>query len=197
MQKLINTEVMELLSYIEVLKEYYDDGGKTAINIFSNVDDTGEFEYYSYESLCDAAEFSNLKILYYREGGKPKDDWEPMCDVWFFSSCDMTEYYRVLNTLYRKKVINKYEYNAEKQRMGHLVHWYIFNGQDGYCGVSFTLRTKINHKYASSISVYLDADAYSDLFHLTCGIATIFDIYSLELKKLKKKYSDELDMKEE
>lgn len=191
MKLLYKTWLMEFFDYLAVLKCCYDEGGNTAIKMYSSCDqDYESFEAEGFEYMFEAAEKVNWKTIYYPDdNGEINDMCEPDYDIWFLSSTDMTEYYRTLNELYKGGILNKEEYNKYKNEMLQMTRRYLLNGETAYYGsLSFYLRTKINHKYASSISIYIDMNCCGSLFEISCGVATLFDMYSLKLKELRKKY---------
>ena len=73
------------------------------------------------------------------------------------------------------------------------VEWFTKAAKQGYAGAQFYLRTKTRHKYDSSISIYIDCDYCCSLFEISCGAATLFDAYSMELTELREKYYDKDD----
>ena len=196
MKLLYNVWLEEFLCYLTTLKLHYDEGGDTAIKIFSDCDyDYESFEEDGYGKMYDAAEHVKCKTIYYPdENGQINDDCEPSYDIWFMSSRDMTEFYKTLNRLYQERRISFREYNGYKREMYDMAREYIlYTNAACYGGASFYLRTKTNHKYASSISIYIDMNSCGSLFELTCGAATLFDMYSMKLNELREKYYDKDD----
>ena len=196
MKMLYQAELEIVFNFLTTLKQHYDDGGESAIKIFSDCGcDYESYEEDAYGKMYEAAEHVKCKTVYYPdENGQINDDCEPAYDVWFMSSEDMTEFYRTLNTLYQEKRISFKEYTEYKREMFGLAKEYIMYSPTAYYGgVSFYLRTITNHKYASSISIYIDMDSCGGLFDITCGAATIFDMYSIKLKELRTKYYDKND----
>ena len=196
MKMLYDAEIEIFFSYISTLKHMYDDGGDSAIEIFSHCDQNYEsFEDDGYGTMGDAAEHVNCKTVYYPdENGRIHRECEPAYDIWFMSSSDMTEFYKTLKKLYQEKKISFKEYKSYKDEMVSMAREYILFSDTGYYGgVSVSLRTKTDHKYASSISIYVDMNSCGSLFELTCGAATLFDMYSIKLDELRKKYYNEDD----
>lgn len=196
MKELYNAEIQVFFEYLSAIKNCYDDGGKSVLDIFSECDhDYESYEEDSFERLLDSAEHVRWKTIYHPdENGQITQECEPDYDIWFMSSRDMTEFYKTLNKLYKEKKISYEEYDGYKLKMYHLLRKYVLHSSTAYYGgASVFLRTKTNHKYASSITIYIDIGSCGSLFDLTCGVATLFDLYSENLKELRKKYYDKDD----
>ena len=196
MNALYQTEMEVFFEYLACLKEHYDDGGESVVNIFSDCGhDYESYEEDCFERLLKAAEHVNWKTIYYPdENGQINDECEPEYDIWFMSSRDMTEFYKTLNKLYKEKKISYKVYEGYKIKMHNLAREYVLHSSTAYYGgASFYLRTKTNHKYASSISIYIDINSCGSLFDLTCGVATLFDLYSENLNELREKYYEKDD----
>lgn len=196
MKMLIDAYLEPFFEYLSTLKCRYDEGCETVVRIFSDCDhDFESYEEAGLEKMYDAAEFVSCKTVYCPdENGVINDECDPDYDIWFMSSRDMTEYYKTLNRLLKEKKINQKEYNEYKCEMYNLMRRLLLYTHTGYYGgMSFKLRTKTNHKYASSLSIYVDMDSCGGLFEITCGAATLFDMYSIKLKELREKYFDEDD----
>ena len=196
MEMLYCSEMDIVFHYLSTLKERYDDGGETAIKLF--YDCNNEYESYEedcYSKMSDAAEFVRCKTIYYPdENGNINNECEPDYDIWFMSSRDMTEFYKTLNKLYQERKINYKVYEEYKTEMHNLARRLVIYTESAYySGVSFYLHTKTNHKYASSISIYIDMNSCYSLFEIVCGVATLFDMYSIKLKELREKYFDKDD----
>ena len=193
---LLESEIEIFFYYLRILKQNYDDGGKSAVELYSDCDHYYEsFDEDSYSKMGDAAEHVNWKTVYYpNENGEINDECEPAYEIWFMSSRDMTEYYRTLNKLYKEKRISLKDYNDYKNEMHSKARSCIlYTDAASYAGATFSLRTKTRHKYDSSISIYIDMNYCCGLFELSCGVATLFDTYSKKLMELREKYYDKDD----
>jgi len=190
MERLLQAPMMELLDHLMTIKYYFDEGSDNVVNLFSNYDeDIEEVECDYYELLYNAGEFVNNKTVYYRDENGNIDENEPMYDMWFYSSCEMTEYYKFLNKLYRAGFLDWQQYSKEKNEMLFIAREYLLGSPSSYYnGINFSLYTKFNHKYASSINIYIDPNYCYSTFEIACSIRTLFDLYSQRLEALKKKY---------
>ena len=196
MKMLCNTWLNGFFGFFSTLKAFYDEGSSSVIKIFSNCNqDYESFIEEEYEKMYEAAECVRCKTIYYpNDEGNIDDDCEYAYDIWFISSRDMTEFYKTLNKLYKERKISWQEYSNYKRDMYNLARRYIlYSASAYYGGVSFYLRTKTNHKYASSVSVYIDMNCCGGLFEITCGVAALLDAYSAKLNELREKYFNEDD----
>lgn len=184
--------MIELFDYLTVIKRYFDEGSDNVVKLFSDYSEyVEEIECDYYELLYNAGDFVRLKTLYYRNENGETDEDDPICDIWFYSSLDMTEYYRLLNKLYRTGFLTREEYNKEKNEMLFTAREYLIGSPMSYYnGVSFNLYTKFNHRYASSINIYIDSNYCYSTFEIACAVRTLFDLYSQRLRALRKRFED-------
>lgn len=196
MLRLYETEIDVFFYYLAVLKQNYDDGGKSVVDLYSDCNyDYESFDDDTYGKMGDAAEHVTCKTIFYPdENGQIHRGCEPSYDIWFMSSRDMTEYYKTLKRLYQEKRISLEEYKNYKDEMYKKARSCIlYTDAAQYAGAAFSLRTKTRHKYDSSISIYIDCNYCCSLFEISCGAATLFDTYSKKLMELREKYYDKDD----
>ena len=105
MKLLLESEIEIFFNYLGILKQNYDDGGKSVVDLYSDCNYYYEsFEEDTYSKMGDAAEHVSCKTVYYpNENRQINDECEPSYDIWFMSSRDMTEYYKTLKKLYKEK----------------------------------------------------------------------------------------------
>lgn len=134
-----------------------------------------EFEVEGYERMEDAAPFANIS---YSESCD--------CTKYFFSSEEMTEYYRIVRKIGRlkgwKEKDNPYLIDACN---ADIKQFRMINNNGSVYG---NLYTKTNHKYASSWVLYVYSDFY-DYWDLFFAIRNIFGQYKKRLQRIKLKYN--------
>ena len=104
----------------------------------------------------------------------------------FFSSEDMTEYYKLAKKIGHlcgwKKHENIYTSNGRHTTLNFLNKMGSCNA---CCGV---VHTGTRHKYASSITVYICEEEFYNYMELYFVINAIFRFFEKEVEKLKKIY---------
>lgn len=179
---------------LEKVKDGYDAGAKNILYHFRGVSLDGD-SYYEREDeiLCNSAEFVNVEPVYERnDDGSFDEDSGELYVKYFFSSTDMTEYYRELYRLYSKRLISCREYQIKRREMTDFVKVWLLN-TDCYASGSMwcSLMTKINHKYASAIRIDIDYNyCCCYLAGLSVALIIIFAKYTTELKLLREKYGN-------
>lgn len=194
MKKLCSTNISAFFNILQAMKEAYDAGGISVAKAYAQLDADIESYYETeMEHLYDAAEFVKEKVIYMRdENGNFDEDSEALYSEFFFSSTDMTEYYRRLYQLYKNRQISGKEYRMKRCEMADFVKRWLYNTDCYICGgMGCYMRTKINHKYASSIHIYLDYNmGCCNLTGVVIALITIFDAYTRKLRELKMQYAD-------
>lgn len=194
MEKLCGTDISAFFNILQAMKEAYDAGGVSVAKAYAQLDADIESYYETeMEHLYDAAEFVREKVIYMRdENGNFDEDSEALYSEFFFSSTDMTEYYRELYRLYTKRQLSGKEYRMKRCEMADFVKRWLYNTDCYiYGGMGCYMRTKINHKYASSIHIYLDYNmGCCNLTGVVIALITIFDAYTRKLRELKMQYAD-------
>ncbi len=194
MIRLLQTEMGIFWNNLHLIKEAYDAGSDCAVQITATCDEDYEtYQANGFEMLERAAEHVCSKPVYARDENGRMDTDDVMYEEWFFSSTEMTAYYRELNRLRTVGKISKERYLEMKRELVYVIErWVFYLPSCAYGGVNVDLRTKTNHRYASSLKVYMDfCDYYIDPFELACGIAVIFDTYKRKLAELKEQYGEE------
>lgn len=194
MKKLCSTNISAFFNILQAMKEAYDAGGISVAKAYAQLDADIESYYETeMEHLYDAAEFVKEKVIYMRdENGNFDEDSEALYSEFFFSSTDMTEYYRRLYQLYKNRQISGKEYRMKRCEMADFVKRWLYNTDCYICGgMGVYMQTKINHKYASSILIYLDYNmGCCNLTGVVIALITIFDAYTRKLSELKMQYAD-------
>lgn len=189
-----NPDLSTFFDVLEKVKYGYDAGAKNILYHFRGVSLDGD-SYYELENeiLCNSAEFVNVESVYERnDDGSFNEDGEELYTKYFFSSTDMTEYYRELYRLYSKRLISCREYQMKRCEMTDFVKIWLLNTECYACGSMWcSLMTKINHKYASAIRINIDYNnCCCYVTDLSVALITIFAKYTKELKLLREKYGN-------
>ncbi len=164
-----------VLDQIGRLKRYYDNDGEEVIIELPDMTLDEEYECLFYE-------------LMFESGFLVSHDFneETYCSKYFFSSDEMTEYFRLAKKIGRlvgwshKK--NPYIDKALTYTIKRLdkIH------TDGCCYGEVYSGTK--HKYASSVNVYVYEEGFYDYESLYFAQNAIYHYYEKQLKKLKRRY---------
>lgn len=196
MIRLIYADMERFLHVLHVIKQAFDAGSDRVTALFADWDEDWEpSEMNAVDTLYHAAEHVSEKQVYDRDADGNIDPYaEPMYDEWFFSSTEMTQYYRMLNQLFCAGKMTREQYLAKKKEMRQVILDWVLDFPSYQNGIfNAELRTRTNHKYASSLKVYTDYyNDFVDLFALACGIAVVFDTYKRKLEELKNQYGDKI-----
>ena len=110
--KILRCEMYELLQRLKSVKEFYDDGGKKIVVLFSEYDEDWEmYESNAYEDFMSLSEVEDMTELYYDEEEPLGEDEyrESYGEAFLLANEDMQEYYRLLKRAKRLKKITKKE----------------------------------------------------------------------------------------
>lgn len=189
MVSLLKCEVTSLLWYISKLKNVYEQGGRKAVKCFRNFGaDTEEYEIFCHEKLEDLPECTYHEFLY-----EEYEDSDEQGDIdgekWVFESKEMCEYYRLLEDLKKRKLIEDKEYGFfHKEMTDYILHVLVYKQyNDGgfHCHLDDgTMTDGYCH-----IEIYHYLDGSFGAFDAVCGIIAIFERYSERLKFLEDKYT--------
>lgn len=193
--KILRCEMYELLQRLKSVKEFYDDGGKKIVVLFSEYDEDWEmYESNAYEDFMSLSEVEDMTELYYDEEEPLGDDEyrESYGEAFLLANEDMQEYYRLLKRAKRLKKITKKEYALMMNEMEKMTLEYIIDPQYTYnCGVYCEILYGKTVKDRTYIEIQVDYNCYVDYFLLTAGVVTLFEKYTQKLKELKEKYFEE------
>lgn len=166
-----------MLSGIGRLKRYYDECGQEALTDLSHmfVDEDTECSFYE--------EILNSKFLISMEFNE-----ETYYCRYFFSSEEMTEYYRLSKKIGRLMGWSHDENKYIKEAMSYTLK--RLNKIDTY-GVCYgDVYSGTKHKYASSVNVYVCEECgFYDYVGLYFAINAIFYYYKKQLRRLKQIYA--------
>jgi hypothetical protein len=163
------------LDFIGRLKRHYDNDGEEAITELPDMLLDEEYECAFYELMFESCFLISVQF-----------NEETFCSKYFFSSDEMTEYYRLAKKIGRlvgwsnKK--NPYIDRALSYTIKRLdkIATYGSCYGDVYCGTK--------HRYASSVNVYVYEEGFYDYEGLYFAANAIWHYYERELKKLKRVY---------
>ena len=186
-----NSEMYMFFDILGEIKKGYDDGASDILNRFKGLG-LDEDEYYQseIEILYNSAEFVKEVPVYEKNNGEIVVG-EELHYKYFFSSTDMTEYYRELYRLYSKRLISGSEYRQKRYEMIDFTKKRLFCTNCYMTGaMCFGLYTKINHKYASSIRIDLDYNGACGIIDLAIALIAVFAKHKTELAKLREIYKE-------
>lgn len=172
-----NEDILEVIREIKQCMEYYD---------AYNADDLQNISL-SETSMCEFyEELSMSKYLVSVEYNE-----ETTCAKYFFSSDEMTEYYRLSYRIGKKsgqsKGNNVYISKALQKTLAYL-NSVETNG--ACCGI---VHSGTRHRYASSVTIYICEEEFYEYMKLYFAVNAIFRYYKEEVKKLRKIYISMLD----
>lgn len=170
-----------LVNFISQIKHEYEYGNEGIVDFVSDCSLDECFEPEGYEHLDRAAPFTAYEFIEQHE-----------CDKYYFSSEDITEYYKLAYKIGKLKGWggnNKYCNDAFRYDLDAL-HRVDTNG----C-VSGTLFMKTRHKYASGWLMHIYMDFY-DYWSLCFAIQDIFHHYKIRRKALEREYKELLREKD-
>lgn len=195
MNRLLNTEIIELLDRIMEVKACYDSGGERIVEIVSDYStDPCDYECNAMEDLYSLPELIGMDYLDYN--AEPVDDYdsdETAGERLVFQSDDMTAYYKLLRKLKRLKLITNNEYKHKIDEMERLAHSYISLGPyysfDYYvpCEIAYTTSRTLRER----LDVYFDYNCGYSLFSILCGVVALMGTYTKKLNELKEQYCGE------
>ena len=166
-----------MLSFISRLKRHYDECGEKAFTELSYMLLDEETEFLFYETIRESDFLVNCEF-----------NEETYCCRNFFSSEEMTEYYRLAKKIGRLKGWSKKENKYIRDALNYTLKRLDKIDTCGCCYGDVYSGTK--HKYASSVNVYVyEEGCFYDYVGLYFSINTIFHYYEKQLKKLKKIYA--------
>lgn len=160
--------VLGAVSILRLLIQYGK--GDDLLNSYQSVEICMDYEWdVFFHALNYAAEFFSIRYI---------GAWD--CDEMFFSSEDMTGYYRLCKEFGRKYGIawkdNPFVINADKN-----VAEYMNLRDHGY---DWKLSTGTRHKYASALHFYRYADFFQTV-ELVEAVLLVFEFYENGVKSLK------------
>ena len=170
----------EVIRYLRIIKEFYDEGYRDFIGILGpNVLDYDDLVGDCYSLMFEAAEFVDFKC----DADENPDEFA--IEKWFFSSEDMTEYHRLAKKLCRLKGIKEKDNQYNKRAYNFSV-----NQLQCYCseGIYGTVYMGTRHKYASSWNVTIYTESFYHHFEFALVMSAIFEFYSREVKVLREEY---------
>lgn len=166
-----------MLSFIGRLKRFYDECGEKAFIDLSYMILNEETEFLFYETINESDFLVSMEY----------DEEKYLCR-YFFSSENMTEYYKLAKKIGRLKGWS----NKENKYISEALN-YTLKCLDKIdtCGCCYgTVYSGTKHKYASSVNIYVyEEGCFYDYVGLYFAINTIFYYYEKQLKKLKKIYA--------
>lgn len=163
-----------LISFISHIKHEYDYGDEEILEFVADCTLDESFEIEGYQHLDYAAPFTAYEY---------NDQYE--CAKYYFSSEDITEYYKLaykIGELKGWRGNNKYCEEAFNYDLDAL------RCVDTNCCVNGTLFMKTRHKYASGWLMYIYQDFY-DYWGMCFAIRDIFHHYKIRRKALEREYN--------
>ena len=193
MYKALQYETLELLDRIKLIKEFYDEGSFRIVDLFKKTDiDPDEYETHCWESMYEVTQDVSCDDLFYEDYEDITEETEPYGEVWYLSSDEMREYYRLLKELKDSNKITVDDYVQRKKEMEKCICRYVLDTQNYYYGgVDFDVIDDGVTPCDGCLKIYIDYNCSFDFFSLYCGLVAVFDKYTNLLNELKASLADE------
>ena len=193
MNMLLEMETLELFNRIMELKDCYDCGGKRILEIVSEYGtETDDYECNAMEDLYSLPELVGQDYVDFNAEPLDDDGDEAAGERLVFQSEDLTEYYKLLMKLRRKRIITKTELDRKKDELDRIAYQYISQGQ--YYSFDYYVPSAICYTDSRAmpirLDVYFDYQCGYSLFSVLCGVVALMAKYSEMLKELKEKYCE-------
>lgn len=156
------------------LKRYYDNDGEEAIIELPDMTLDDEYECMFFE-------------LMFESGFLVSHDFneKTYCSKYFFSSDEMTEYFRIAKKIGRLMGRSNKENPYIDEALTYTIKRLNEIHTDGCC--DGTVYSGTNHKYASSVNVYVYEEGFYDYEGLYFAQNAIYHYYEKQLKNLKRR----------
>lgn len=161
-----NDGILESIREIKQCVEYYD---------ADDVDDLQNISL-SETSMCEFyEELSMSKYLVSVEYNE-----ETACAKYFFSSKDMTEYFRLSDKICKKSGESKEDNTYRRIAIFHTLEYLNSIETNGACyGI---VHSGTSHKYASSVTIYICEEEFYEYMQLYFAVNAIFSYGSMSIK---------------
>lgn len=162
------------LTVIRFVKNLYDMGDYDAVEEISDCSLNEDFDVEGFEKMHRAAPFETVD---YDENGDN--------EKFFYSSEDMTEFYRIARKIGKLK-----GWTEENNRFIEQSKEFVWNELRGVKDNFYfyeKVYTGTRHKYASSVIIYVYPEFYQYL-DLYFALRRIFNYYAEQKKRLESKY---------
>lgn len=163
------------LDFIGRLKQHYDNDGEEAITELPNMVLGEEYECSFYELMYESGFLISMQF-----------NEKTYCSKYFFSSDEMTEYYRLARKIGRLVGWSNKENPYIDKALSYTISRLDKIASYGSCYGDVYSGTK--HRYASSVNVYVYEEEFYDYEGLYFATNAIWHYYEKQLKKLKRVY---------
>ena len=196
---LIQNDLSEFFDGLQKIKECCSECSDNVSQFFNGYPCLpDDFEAVTMDELSNLPFYKDYDYMYYDGTDPNDDDAEPAGERWTFSTNEMVEYYKLLDELYKSKIINKIKYRSEHTVMEQFIIDHLCEAPYGYSAVEVQLvYSDAADDGRDCINIYLDYYyGYYSLFDLYCGLITVFDRYKAKLQELKDTYYSENELLE-
>lgn len=174
---IFNEDILETIREIKQCMEHYD---------AYNTDDLRNISL-SETSMCEFYEelFMNKYLV------STEYDEKTASSKYFFSSDEMTEYYRLSYRIGKKLGQSNWNNTYRSKALQKTLAYLNSVETNGACyGI---VHSGTRHRYASSVTIYIYEEEFYEYMQLYFAVNAIFRYYKEEVKKLRKIYISMLD----
>ena len=196
---LIQNDLSDFFEGLQKIKECCSECSENVSHYFNEfpcVPD--DFECVTMDELQMLPFLKGWDYMFY-EGTDPNDDVaEPAGECWTFSTDEMVGYYKMLDDLYKSKVISEAKYKTELLSMEGFIKDHLCQAPYGYSSIEVQLvYSDAADDGKDCLNIYLDYYyGYYSLFDTYCGLITVFDRYKVKYQELKDTYYSEEELLE-